>query len=64
VPRTYSAAEVAVESARDEERMRWFADIGLLRPDEQGPFRFGDLLACKMASALLDSSLSTETIEY
>jgi class 3 adenylate cyclase len=62
VPRSYSAAEVAVEAACPEERVRWLAEIGLVRPDH-GRFTFGDVLSVKMVSALLDSGISAETME-
>jgi adenylate cyclase len=64
VPRSYSAAEVAAEAACPPDRIRWLADIGLLTPDEDGRFTFGDVLASKMASALLDSGMSPQTIEH
>jgi adenylate cyclase len=64
VPNTYSAAEIAAEAACAEDRVRWLAQIGLLTPDEQGRFTFGDVLASKMASALLNSGMARETIEH
>jgi adenylate cyclase len=63
VPRTYSAAEVAAEAACPEERVRWMTSIGLLTPDEDGRFTFGDVLAVKMASALLETGVPAESIE-
>ena len=63
VARTYSADEVAVEAACPLERVRWLGDIGLLTPDEHGRFSFGDVLATKMASALLESGLPPATIQ-
>jgi adenylate cyclase len=64
VARTYSAAEVAAEAACPEDRVRWLSEIGLVTPDEQGRFTFGDVLATKMASALVDSGMAPETIEH
>jgi hypothetical protein len=64
VPRTYSAAEVAVEAACGEDRVRWLASIGLLTPDQHGRFTFGAVLAVKMASALIESGIEPETIEH
>ena len=43
--------------------MRWLGDIGLLTPDTEGRFSFGDVLATKMVSALLESGLPAETLE-
>jgi class 3 adenylate cyclase len=63
VPRNYSAAEVAGEAGCPEDRVRWLSDIGLLTPDTDGLFSFGDVLASKMVTALLDSGLPAETIE-
>jgi adenylate cyclase len=63
VPRIYSAAEVAAEAACPEERVRWMTSIGLLTPDEDGRFTFGDVLAVKMASALLETGVPAESIE-
>jgi class 3 adenylate cyclase len=63
VPRTFSAAEVAAEAECPEERVRWMTTIGLLTPDEDGTFRFGAVLAVKMASALLETGVPAESIE-
>jgi adenylate cyclase len=63
VPRLYSAAEIASEAGCPEERVRWLSGIGLLTPDTDGRFSFGDVLASKMVSALLESGLPAETIE-
>ena len=59
----YSAAEIAAEAACPEDRVHWLAAIGLIRPDQQGRFTYGDSLALKMVSALLESGLPAETIE-
>jgi adenylate cyclase len=63
VSRGYSGAEIAEEAACPEDRVRWLAATGLIRPDQQGRFTYGDALALKMVSALLDSGLPAETIE-
>ncbi len=63
VPRTYSIAEVAVESECSQERVRWMTSIGLLTPDEDGRLTFGAVLTVKMTSALLDSGVPAESIE-
>lgn len=60
---TYSAPEIAREAGCPEDRVRWLDDIGLLKPDTEGRFSFGDALATKMVSALLESGLPAETIE-
>jgi class 3 adenylate cyclase len=63
VPKAYSAAEVAAEAACPEDRVHWLAATGLIRPDHQGRFSYGDALALKMISALLEGGLPAETIE-
>jgi adenylate cyclase len=63
VPKAYSAAELAAEASCPEDRVRWLAATGLIRPDRQGRFTYGDALALKMVSALLESGLPAETIE-
>jgi class 3 adenylate cyclase len=63
VPNAYSAAEIAAEAACPEDRVHWLAATGLIRPDQQGRFTYGDALALKMVSALLESGLPAETIE-
>jgi class 3 adenylate cyclase len=63
VSRSYSVAETAREAGCPEDRVRWLGDIGLLTPDTEGRFSFGDVLATKMVSALLESGLPAETIE-
>jgi len=63
VSRSYSVAELAREAGCPEDRVRWLGDIGLLSPDTEGRFSFGDVLATKMVSALLESGLPAETIE-
>ena len=63
VPRRYSASEIAKEAGCPEDRVRWLSSIGLLTPDTDGLFSFGDVLATKMVSALLESGLPAETLE-
>jgi adenylate cyclase len=63
VPRRYSTSEIAREAGCPEGRVRWLGDIGLLTPDTEGRFSFGDVLATKMVSALLESGLPAETLE-
>jgi class 3 adenylate cyclase len=62
--RSYSAAELAIEAACAEDRIRWLAEIDLITPDEHGRFTFGAVLAVKMVSALMQSGISVETIEH
>ena len=63
VPRRYAASEIANEAGCPEDRVRWLSDIGLLTPDSEDTFSFGDVLASKMVTALLESGLPAETIE-
>jgi hypothetical protein len=64
MPNTYSAAEIAVEAGCEEERVRWLVEIGLLSPDEHGRLAYGSVLAVKMVGALMESGISTETIQH
>ena len=64
VSKTYSAAEIAAEAGCDADRVRWLAEIGLLTSDETGRFTYGSVLAVKMVSALMDSGVAPETIEF
>jgi adenylate cyclase len=64
VARTYSTAEVGAEAGCPEERVRWLSEIGLIAPNVDGRYTFGDVLASKMASALLDSGMAPATIEH
>src|ERR687888_339931 len=59
----YSAAEVAVEAACPQDRVRWMTGLGLINPDGEGRFTFGDVLAVKMVSALLETGVPAESIE-
>jgi len=63
VPKAYTPAELAAEASCPEERVQWLAGTGLIRPDDQGRFTYGDALAVKMVSALLEGGLPAETIE-
>jgi adenylate cyclase len=63
VPKAYSAAEVASEATCPEDRVHWLAATGLIRADQHELFTYGDALALKMVSALLESGVPAETIE-
>jgi adenylate cyclase len=63
VRRSYSAAMIAAEAGCPEERVRWLAELGLLTA-EHGRFTFGAVVAVKMVSALIESGITTETIEH
>ena len=63
VPRTYSPAEVADEAACQDVRVHWLTGLRLITPQEDGRFTFGAVLVAKMASALLESGVSAESIE-
>ena len=64
MPTTYAAGEIAAEAGCDADRVRWLAEIGLLTSDEHGRFTYGSVLAVKMASALMESGVAPETIEF
>ena len=61
--RTYSLPEVAREAECPEDRVRWMTDLGLITPDDGGRYRFGAVLAVKMAVALLASGVPAASIE-
>ena len=63
VPRSYSAADVADDTACPEERVHWLASLRLIAPDQEGRFSFGAVLVVKMVSALLDAGVSAASIE-
>jgi class 3 adenylate cyclase len=63
VPNTYPAAAIAEEAGCEEARVRWLAEIGVLRPDQDGRFTYGSVLAVKMVSALMESGIPIGTIE-
>jgi len=63
MPRTYSTADVALESECPEGRVRWMTALGLITPDEDGRFTFGAVLTVKMTAALLESGVPAESIE-
>ena len=62
VPRTYSAAEVAIEAGCPEDRVHWLTGLRLITPGEDGRFTVGAVLVVKMASGLLGSGVSAEAI--
>jgi adenylate cyclase len=59
----YSLAEIAAEVACPEDRVEWTTRIGLITPDEDGRFTYGDVLTVKMVSALLDAGVPAASIE-
>jgi class 3 adenylate cyclase len=61
--RTYSAEEIAAEAACPEDRVAWATRMGLITPDEDGRFTFGDVLTVKMVSALLDGGVPATSME-
>ena len=63
VPRTYSAAEVAIEAACPEDRVHWLTGLRLITPGEDGRFTVGAVLVVKMASGLLGSGVPAGSIE-
>jgi hypothetical protein len=61
--RAYSAAEIAAEAACAEDRVAWATGIGLITPDGNGRFTYGDVLTIKMVSALLDGGVPAASME-
>jgi class 3 adenylate cyclase len=60
---TYSTEEVAIEAGCPKDRVEWLARIGLITPDEDDRFTFGDVLTVKMTSALVESGVPADSIE-
>ncbi len=54
IVRTFSAEELATEAGLSVDRIEWLVRLGVLRPREPGPFRFGDVFRVKLVAALLE----------
>jgi class 3 adenylate cyclase len=63
VAHTYTVTEVAAEAACPPETVEWLTRIALITPDRQGRYTVGDVLAAKMASALLENGVTADAIE-
>jgi adenylate cyclase len=64
VTRIFSGEELAAEARVSADRIDWMERIGVLKPREPGPFRFGDVFRVKLVAALLDGGFTTEQIEW
>jgi adenylate cyclase len=64
VNRTFSAEELAGEAEVSPDRVDWLMRIGVLRPREQGTFRFGDVFRVKLVEALLGGGFTSEQVEW
>jgi adenylate cyclase len=62
--RTFSVKELATEAGLPAHRIEWLARLGVLRPREPGPFRFGDVFRVKLVAALLEGGFTTEQVEW
>jgi adenylate cyclase len=64
VPRTFTRDELAAEGGVSPDRIDWLIRIGILKPREPGPFRFGDVFRVKLVAALLEGGFTTEQVEW
>jgi len=64
VARTFSAEELAAEARLPVDRIEWLVRLGVLRPREPGPFRFGDVFRVKLVAALLEGGFTREQVEW
>jgi hypothetical protein len=55
--RTFSAVEIAADAGVPQDRLAWLVSIGMVKPEQPGEFRFGDVFRVKLVSALLDAGL-------
>jgi adenylate cyclase len=62
--RTFSPRELAAEAGVTPDLIDWLVGIGVLKPREPGPFRFGDVFRVKLVSALLDGGFTSEQVEW
>jgi adenylate cyclase len=64
VTRTLTGEELSAETGASLDRIQWMADIGVLKPDAPGTFRYGDVFRVKLISALADSGFERAHIEW
>jgi adenylate cyclase len=62
--RSLSREELAGEAGASLERLEWMESIGILKPRDPGPFRFGDIFRVKLVSALLEGGFTSEQVEW
>lgn len=62
--RTFSAEELAAEGDLPVDRIDWLVRLGVLRPREPGPFRFGDVFRVRLVAALLKGGFTQEQVEW
>jgi class 3 adenylate cyclase len=63
VARSFSAEEIAAEAGVPHDVVTWLVSIGILKPEEPGAFRFGDVFRVKLVSALLDAGVPKAMVE-
>jgi class 3 adenylate cyclase len=64
VTKTFSMDELADETGVSRDRIEWMTDIGILKPDRPGTFRFGDVFRVKLISALLRGGFTSRHVEW
>jgi adenylate cyclase len=64
VTTTFSAEELVSESGVGRETVEWLVGLGILKPGEQGRYRFADIFRVKVVSALLKAGFTAEQVEW
>lgn len=62
--RTFSEDELIAETGVSRERIDWMTEIGILKPDRPGSFRFGDVFRVKLVGALLNGGFTQRQVEW
>ena len=62
--RTFSEDELVGETGVSREHIAWMTDIGILKPDRPGIFRFGDVFRVKLVGALLKGGFTSKQVEW
>ena len=59
----FSADEIAAEAGITQDRLAWLVSIGIVRPNPQGVFRFGDIFRATLLSGLIEAGMSETVLE-
>jgi adenylate cyclase len=60
----FSKDELVGQTGVSCERIDWMTDIGILKPDRRGIFRFGDVFRVKLVDALLNGGFTSRHVEW
>jgi adenylate cyclase len=64
VTSVFTEEELAREAGVPPDTVEWLMEIGILKPREPGPFRFGDVFRAKMVNALIQGGFTREQVEW